>query len=217
MLPALAVFVFRAAKRNLPLLLSFFVPLVVIFAVQPYRWWSRFTMELLAAGAIAFFSVTESLPRRIASWARWTAVVLVLAGMSYSTPTKSVLSRIGQASDDRSIGDVVAPWFEWVDDARPGARIAVDATAPWVGAPPDIWFFYPLFGPRFENEVVPLPTEPRAWTRPELAAREIDYVVVGAHGRYLRWAKAEAAAGCFRRVFADDEHGAAYRRISTCD
>jgi hypothetical protein len=215
MLPALIPFVFVAAKRRHPILAAFFIPLAVIFALQPYRWWSRFTLYLLAAGAIALFSVIEWLPRRVAGFIRWAAVVLVVVGMSYSTPTKSVLSRLGQPRDHRSIGDVVAPWFKWVDETPPGTRIAVDATVPWVGAPPEIWFFYPLFGSRFENEVFPLPTEVSARARQELATQNIGYVVVGARGRYVDWARAEARAGCFRSVFAD-QHALVYRRVRRC-
>jgi hypothetical protein len=85
---------------------------------------------------------------------------------------------------------------------------------PWVGAPPEIWFFYPLFGSRFENEVFPLPTELSA-RREQLVAQEISYVVVGARGRYVEWAQAEARAGCFSRVFAD-EHALVYRRTPRC-
>jgi hypothetical protein len=215
MLPALIPFAFVAAKRKHPILAAFFIPLAVIFALQPYRWWSRFTIYLLAAGAIALFSVIEWLPSRVASAIRWLAVVLVVVGISYSTPTKSVLSRLDQPRDERSIGDVVAPWFKWVDESPAGSRIAVDTTVPWVGAPPEIWFFYPLFGSRFENEVFPLRTESSARGREELATRNIDYVVVGARGRYAEWARAEARAGCFRRVFAD-EHALVYRRVRRC-
>ena len=58
--------------------------------------------------------------------------------------------------------------------------IAVDTTVPWVGAPPDIWFFYPLFGSRFDNDVVPLSEQLSGeWGREKLAARKIGYVVVG--------------------------------------
>jgi hypothetical protein len=215
MLPALVLFVLGAAKRKQSILVTFFVPLAVIFALQPYRWWSRFTIDLLAAGAIALFLVNQWLPRRIAVFVPWAAVVLVVAGMSYSTPTKSVLSRLDQPREQRSIGDVVAPWFRWVDDVPAGSRIAVDVTVPWVGAPPEIWFFYPLFGSRFENEVFPLPTELNAPRREQLAAQEIAYVVVGARGRYVEWAQAEARAGCFSRVFAD-EHALVYRRTPGC-
>jgi hypothetical protein len=215
MLPALIPFVVVAAKRRHPILAAFFIPLAVIFALQPYRWWSRFTIYLLAAGAIALFSVIEWLPRRVAGFIRWAAVVLVVVGISYSTPTKSVVSRLGQPRDHRSIGDVVAPWFKWVDDVPAGSRIAVDVTVPWVGAPPDIWFFYPLFGSRFENEVFPLPTSMSARGREELAAQNIGYVVVGARGRYVDWARAEARAGCFSSVFAD-EHALVYRRVPRC-
>jgi hypothetical protein len=215
MLPALIPFVYVAAKRRQPILAAFFVPLAAIFALQPYRWWSRFTIYLLAAGAIALFSVIEWLPPRAASAIRWVAVVLVVVGISYSTPTKSVLSRLDEPRDQRSIGDVVAPWFKWVDKTPAGSRIAVDTTVPWVGAPPDIWFFYPLFGSRFENEVFPLPTKVSARGRKELAAQNIDYVVVGARGRYVDWARAEFRTGCFRRVFAD-EHALVYRRVRRC-
>jgi hypothetical protein len=216
MLPAIVVFVVAAAKRKDPILATFVLPLALIFVLQPYRWWSRFTIDLLALGAIAFFWVATSLPRRSASFAHWLAVLLVVAGMSYSTPTKSVVSRLGEPREQRSIGDVVAPWFKWVDDVPAGARIAVDTTVPWVGAPPDIWFFYPLFGSRFDKEVVPLSaqlTGARAHGREGLAARKIDYVVVGEAGPFVDWAREEARAGCFGSVFSD-EHALVYRRLS---
>ena len=211
MLPALVVFVVRGLKRRDSILATFLLPIAVIFALQPYRWWSRFTIDLLAIGAIALFSVTASLPRRLAGVTHWLIVLLVAMGLSYSTPTKSVLSRLGEPRGERSIGDVVAPWFKWVDDVHAGSRIAVDTTVPWVGAPPDIWFFYPLFGSRFGNDVIPLARELReARGREELSTEKMSYVVVGRTGPFVEWARTQARAGCLKSVFAD-EHAFAYR------
>ena len=215
MLPALVVFAIGAARRRLPILLMLYAPIVVIFALQPYRWWSRFTIDLLAVGAIALFFVMEWLPQRLAGGVRWLVVLVAVAGMAYSTPTKSVLSRLAQPRDERSIGDVVAPWFRWVDDVPAGSRIAVDTTVPWVGAPPEIWFFYPLFGSRFENDVLPLAQGKRMPTLQRLSADDIDYVVVGARGRYVTWSQAAVRERCLRSVFAD-AHARVFHLAAGC-
>jgi 4-amino-4-deoxy-L-arabinose transferase-like glycosyltransferase len=58
-LPLLAVLVVQVARRRSALFWTLLVPLGLLFALQPYRWWSRFTIVLLAPGLVALVVVLE--------------------------------------------------------------------------------------------------------------------------------------------------------------
>src|SRR5918994_4987271 len=62
-IPLLPVFAFRLFRTNGAVLLNVLLPVALMVALQPYRWWSRFTMILIAVGAIAIVAVVEALPR----------------------------------------------------------------------------------------------------------------------------------------------------------
>ena len=64
MLPSIAAFVYFAARRRRDILFLLVLPIVAAFLVQPYQWWSRFTMILPALGAVALVHTIEGLPSR---------------------------------------------------------------------------------------------------------------------------------------------------------
>jgi hypothetical protein len=193
-------FVLLVARRKPHVALNLVLPLAVVFALQPYRWWSRFTMYVAAAGAVAVVFVIERLEgRRGLHAAAATAAVCLAAagaviaswkvdpggyGRSLSAP--QALRLVGAAGDRRTLGRLFFREYRWLDSTPAGATIGVEASAE------SIRFLYPLFGARFEHRVVVLPA-----ARTQLG-RALDYVVVGAGGGYDE--ALAASRSHFRRV-----------------
>ncbi|MEA2219189.1 MAG: hypothetical protein QOJ35_1815, partial [Solirubrobacteraceae bacterium] len=82
LLPALAI---GLARRRSPALLVLALAAVVL-AIQPYRWWSRFTIVLAALGALAIVAAAQGAPRRwMRVGVRAAALVLALAGVALAS------------------------------------------------------------------------------------------------------------------------------------
>jgi hypothetical protein len=206
-LPLLIVFAVRLARSNRPLFVNLILPIAAMFALQPYRWWSRFTMVLAALGAIAIVAILAALPTRWANALKVFVLALVALGIAFPTLkidgefwATDVVALAGVPAHERTVGRVALPGYRWVDAAPPGTSIGVDTAAGYVGAQPYI-LPYPLFGPRFENRVHALPhaSEGALWNA--IADNSISYVYV-AHGRRLdRWLERSLASGCVLRVY----------------
>ncbi len=142
---------------------NFLLPVAVVFAIQPYKWWSRFTMVLLAAGMIGLAYCIDRAPARTSTAAKAVVVVLAAVGLwlcsakvDQTITAARILHLLTLPREERTIGKIAYPPFEWVDTIDRHARIAVDTTTPAVGSAPHILFFYPLFGSHFERRVYPL-------------------------------------------------------------
>jgi len=147
-------------RRRSPALLAVGAVLLV-FIIQPYPWWARFTLPLSALGAIAVAMAAATAPW---PWfrftVRWSAFVLALAGVLLSTyavdpkggasdlPARRVLALIGTSPHERSLGRLFHPEYAFVDSVPEDATIMVD-----VGAK-SVRFISPLFGPRFSRRVM---------------------------------------------------------------
>ncbi len=161
---------------GLPLIVILAIPLVrrrslltvalaasaIVFVLQPYRWWSRFTIDLAALGAIAIAMAAVHAPRR---WMRrgvaGAALALALAGAALSSyevdpagraeplAATDVIRLAGEPAERRSVGHLFFPEYRFLENVPADATIAVDLGAPAVR------FVYPLFGPSLERSVVP--------------------------------------------------------------
>ncbi|HEX5470116.1 MAG TPA: phospholipid carrier-dependent glycosyltransferase [Gaiellaceae bacterium] len=223
-LPALLAWAAYLAWRRRLLFLTVLVPVALMFALQPYRWWSRFTMILAALGAIAVVALVQAVGPRLSPLVK--AFVAGLVGLGLFFPTLKIdgefwATRILSiaSSGDRSIGAVALPAYRWVDSVPPGSAIGVDTSARQFGGQPFI-LAYPLFGSAFQHRVYALPSASAEGFRRALAADGITYVTV-ARGRILdRWATAAMAAGCATRIFDGPvyagEAGRAYRIRPGC-
>jgi hypothetical protein len=106
-----------------------------------------------------------------------------------------------------------------VDATPAGARIGVSTSAGHFGAQPYI-LPYPLFGPRFENGVSPLPGSGEARFRASVVSDRLEYVFVPRGGKQDAWMERLAAAGCARRIYDGPVYaghaGRAYRIVRRC-
>jgi hypothetical protein len=160
--PLLAVLAVVLARRRSPVLYAVAI-VAAVFLVQPYRWWSRFTIPLAALGAIGVVVAAYGAPRR---WMRAAikvvTVPLVLAGALFTVakvdpagraeplPAREVLALVGEPTSERTAGGVFFPEYRFVEEIPAGATVVVDLEADAVR------FVYPLFGPELENRVVRL-------------------------------------------------------------
>lgn len=160
-LPAMALVGVWAVRSRSPLLWLGGVT-AAVFALQPYRWWSRFTIPLAALGAIAVVLVVQASPRGVRAVLKTTAVALVVVGVALSShrvdpaaraePIAAVdlLGLIGERGERRSLGVVFHPEYRFATQMPSDARVVVDLRAD------PVRFVSPIFGERLTREVSPL-------------------------------------------------------------
>jgi hypothetical protein len=133
-----------------------------VFIVQPFRWWSRFTLLLPAAGAIAIVLVATRAPRSwIAIGIRALALGLGVAGVvlsSYQVDPASraqpisaerVVRLATEPARERTVGRLFYPEYGFLDAVPSDATVMVDLRAR------EIRFTSPFFGSRFTRRAVP--------------------------------------------------------------
>ena len=176
-------FLVAAGRRRSPVLLAALLPFLVL-VVQPYPWWSRFTLPLAAVGAVAAVWAVGRVRRRGLRQALQAAVlglallqtllvVVAVAPASQARPLPAweVARLLGSPPSERTLGRLFLPEYAFLDQVPDTATVVVDVEAP------EVRFTYPLFGRRFERTV--LPWQPGADTVPDEAW------VVGSRGRPL--------------------------------
>jgi hypothetical protein len=207
-LPLLASLVIGLARRHSPLVWTFLFPLALLFALQPYRWWSRFTIALLAPGLVAVVVFVDTgrsraLTLAVRSLTLVFAAVAVWLGSSHVARwdhdygVGDTIELAGRPGSQRTLGSLFLPSFRWVDHVEPGARIAV--AIPVVinrdqcpgGICEDLPFFYGLYGRHFRHRVHRLDTPTRRGTLEWMRTRRIGYVYVARRSRYARWLSME--------------------------
>jgi hypothetical protein len=206
MLPALAVFVAFSARRRRDLLLVLIVPVVLIFLIQPYQWWSRFTMILPAMGAVALVHLIERLQGQLRTFLQVATVTLVFFGAALATGKVDPAGRghevsafrvVGLALEpyrERTLGRLFHPEYAWLDAVPQHARIDVE-----LGDEPR--FISPAFGPRFERPVHALMARDDRSFRAQLASDRADYVFVEDGGKLDRLAARDTALSLVYRNF----------------
>jgi hypothetical protein len=153
-------------RRRSPSLIAF-AAVAAVFVVQPYAWWARFTIPLMAVGAIAIAATGDAAPRRWMRVAvRGAALALAAAGVALSSfevdpaaradplPSPDVLRLIGEPREKRTVGRLFFPEYRFVERMPHDATVAVDLRAN------PVRFVYPLFGPRHDRDVRPAGAEP---------------------------------------------------------
>jgi hypothetical protein len=223
--PLLPLFAFAMLRKNRAALVNFLLPVAIVFLAQPYNWWSRFTMLVLAAGLIGVSYAVQEAPRILATPLKATTLALVLVGLWFCTAkidngfsAPSILRRLVYQSERvRSAEAVYGDAIEATRRAKPGTRIGADTSSAFFGGGPRIWYLYPLFGSSFDHVVYPLRGADRQTFLSNLAARRVDYVVVAREGKLSSLANEAAQAGCLQLVSESDAPPArAYRVTGHC-
>jgi hypothetical protein len=210
--PLLPVFALATLLRNRPAMVNFLLPVILVFLAQPYKWWSRFTMLLLAAGTIAVAYVIEKAPGKLATALKGATLVLVVVGLWFCTAkidngftAPGILRRLADPAERTAARQAVyGRAFAFVERARRRAHIGADTSTPFFGGAPRIWYFYPLFGSTFDHHVYPLRGRDERGFLSYLARRRIDYVVVAQSGGIAALATEAARSGCLRLAAESD-------------
>src|SRR6202023_1421988 len=121
-LPLLLPLVIGAWKRNQMLFWTFLVPLATLFAIQPYRWWSRFTIFWLAPAlvAIAVF-IDRAGPGRLRIALQSLVLVCVasslwlssshVVGWGHAYGPGKIVSTAAMPTAQRTVGKLFLPEF----------------------------------------------------------------------------------------------------------
>lgn len=160
-LPLLIPLTLILVRRRSPALVAL-AAIGLVFVVQPYAWWARFTIPLMALGAITIAMSAEWAPRR---WMRAAvgvlALGLALAGVALSShevvpaghadplPSPDVVRLIGKPSVERTLGRLFHPEYRFLEQVPDDATIVVDLRAE------PVRFVYPMFGTRHHRDVRP--------------------------------------------------------------
>jgi hypothetical protein len=130
----------------------------LVFLVQPYRWWSRFTMPLAAIGLVAIAVAIAW--RRVGRLIAVATVGLAIAGAvitvkhvdpsARARPARAtrVLELAGSPRRERSAPAVFFPEYRFVDDIEDDATVVADIAAD------ELRFVYLLFGDDIDRSVV---------------------------------------------------------------
>jgi hypothetical protein len=159
-LPALVIFSIYCARRRRLLLVDFVVPFLLIFILTPSNWWTRYTVLIVAPGAVALVFLVERIRRRSVALVLQAAVIVtVVAGCALSSKRSmvsapitadAIASRALDPRSERTLGKLVLPEYAWTDAVPEHSRVGV--------YPADVpnGFAYALFGTDFHNQVIPL-------------------------------------------------------------
>lgn len=201
---ALAWLVVDALRRHRPFALNAILPLAVVFTLDPYRWWSRFTIYLAGAGAVAVALLVQRLRRPPARLVLASAAVLLAvigigqatwwldpAGRGRRLDMVQIVDVALHPSRPHGVGSLFFHEYAWLEQVPRRATIAFDSQAD------AIRFAYPLFGRHLDRMVLQIPAGAPA----DAAARMHPlpgYVFLAAGSRYDRWAR---SARCYRTVY----------------
>ncbi len=193
--PALCVYAFVLLRRRPLSFATVVLPFLVIFSIEPDNWWSRFSVFVVALGAIALAWGIEKLSRPMLRVVLQSATAAALfASIYWSTaqinfvPTARVLSTaLALAPADRTIGALWLPQYRWVDSTPPGTRIGFLAYSD------DYWAVYPFFGSQLQNSVAMLQAISAPGLKEQVRSRHVTYLCVPAKSQYLTWVLADPA------------------------
>ncbi|WP_258358472.1 hypothetical protein [Moorella sulfitireducens (nom. illeg.)] len=184
--PALFVTITLALVRREVRLLLLLLPLIFLFWLQPSRWWTRYTVFIVATGALSLAYLEERLPR---FWAKplqaatLSLVLISLAGsLTHGYFTPGVIARFLALPPEQRSFFQLTPWGDelaWVDQVPSGSRIAFTETA----------FPYLLFGPRLENRLYHVIAVSEADMLARLQTWDAQYFFTTSSSLYYRWAQ----------------------------
>lgn len=184
--PALSVGTLIACGKRLKPLLTLWIPLEVLFILQPANWWSRYTIFFVAAGAIAVPWLEQNLPSWLAQPLRLAALSLVLVSLvgsfthKYFTP--EVVVRFWSLPPEKRTFAQLRPWGDelaWVDEVPPGSYIGYTRTS----------FPYLLYGHHLRNRVFRITDEDRDLFYQQLERWRLQYLLITRDSPAEEWLK----------------------------
>ncbi|WP_258110495.1 glycosyltransferase family 39 protein [Alicyclobacillus sp. SP_1] len=193
--PALVLFTVYTLWRDRRTFFLFVVPLWIIFWLQTANWWGRYTMFMVAFGAIALAYMLERLRMRgLRSTGYLLALILVVAtyvvGGTLSlqqgplngyggtrTISQDFLLSLRLPPRERTTGRIFLPEYAWVDGLRHPTVIGFTTL---------VAYPYPLFGRHAQNTVLEIMVKnPHAFDQ-EIVRDHIQYLMTTDHSPQYR-------------------------------
>jgi hypothetical protein len=170
LLPAIAVATVLVVRRRRPMpLLAVIAPLFVITLISPGAWVTRFSIPIVAVGAVALVLVLEMIPRgrmagrlwRAGAFAVGAGTLALALSLAWNTlnnlqpwqATNTVHQTLQLAARPESVRRNAGPWLAY--NQMSAMTRAPGAVAFFANSPPV--FALPLAGLDFQREVVVLP------------------------------------------------------------
>jgi len=193
--PALVLFTGYTLWRDRHTFFIFVVPLWIIFWLQPANWWGRYTMFMVAFGAIALAYMLERLRvRGLRSTGYLLALLLVVAtyvvGGTLSLQQGTLHGYVGTRTisqdfllslrlppKERTTGRIFLPKYAWVDGLRHPTVVGFTTL---------VAYPYPLFGRHAQNTVLEIMVKnPHAFDQ-EIVRDHIQYLMTTDHSSQYR-------------------------------
>lgn len=203
---AVVLLVVEAVRRRHDVAVNLVAPLLLLYLVLPYKWWSRFTIYLAALAAIAIVALIGRIrPGRAATAVPVVVLVLAFAGAARATwildpagrgeklTVRDIVDLAVHPSKPRTVGDLFYPEYGFLRQIPETASVAVESEAP------SIRFPYPFFGDGLDRSVTLLHDGDERRLAAVLAGARAEYVAVGAGSRFDAWLRARPAR--YVRVF----------------
>lgn len=185
-LPAAFLFSGWTLWKRRALFVRVALPLLAAFALQPANWWPRYSLAVVALGAVGLVYLLEhALPPTPGTAVRGAAAGLAALSLLLSLPfgrfRPDHFARAAQLpAARRTYAEILDPAYRWPATLPPGSRI---------GYTPDVVLTYPLFGPRFENRIVRVDARTPGELLAALAARSAGYLATSCGSDFGRFAR----------------------------
>lgn len=202
--PAFGLFTLYALWKRRDLLFTLVAPTLIVFLLQPASWWSRYMVFIVGPAAVALIFLLQvisdwlsRLPSFLGALSSWVVRAAVLVSVlvaalfsasrayprySYLNTQQKVALAASLPPDQRTIGAIWLPQYQWVDRIPAGSRIGYTMPAGL-----DYQVAYPLFGYDLENQVIALTGLNEPQFMQAVAADHLQYVMAGPGSTYLTW------------------------------
>jgi hypothetical protein len=184
--PALVGFAIYSFLRLRMKFYFFVLPFIIIFFAQPSAWWSRYTLFIIALGAISLAFFVEKLSHYsfLHRIVQICCFAFLTVGIGYFIhdlhPTSVLKTAIKLPSSQRTIANLVYPEYKIVDQLPADTNIAI-----WYDR-----FAYPFFGRHLEHHVYMLDEKTEQKFFMFLHGNNIDYLYTLVGANYDKWAQA---------------------------
>lgn len=167
---AILVLITAIKEKKKPILVVFLI-FSILFAIQPSNWWTRYTIFIIALGALPVAYLLEYSGPAITKAITVTGIIITI----FTAINILVYIPASAGGESAFLKD-----YDWVKQVGPGTKIGVASTK----------FMYPLFGKKFDNNVMVVETGTKDEFIKDILAKDCQYVVtMKDYKEHYKWAE----------------------------